>query len=65
MNMMKRYAPVNFFPIIIYGKPSGSAHAMGTSFKGNNLLPEGANSFIYERFLIVWKITFTTFGDLP
>ena len=27
------------------------------SFKGNNLLPEGANSFLYEQFLMVWKIT--------
>ena len=38
---------------------------MGTSLKGKNLLPEGANSFLYEQFLIVWKITFTTLGDLP
>ena len=30
---------------------------MGTSLKGKNLLPEGANSFPYEHFLIVWKIT--------
>ena len=28
---------------------------MGTSFKGKNLLPEGANSFLYEKILIVWK----------
>ena len=28
---------------------------MGTSLKGKNLLPEG----------MVWKITFTTLGDLP
>ena len=25
--------------------------------KGKNLLPEGVNSFLYEQFLIVWKIT--------
>ena len=25
---------------------------MGTSLKGNYLLPEGANSFLYEQFLI-------------
>ena len=31
---------------------------MGTSLKGKNLLPEGANSFLYEQFLIVSKITF-------
>ena len=29
---------------------------MGTSLKGKNLLPEGANSFLYEQFLVVWKI---------
>ena len=27
---------------------------MGASLKGN-LLPEGANSFLYEQFLKVWK----------
>ena len=37
---------------------------MGTSLKGKNLLPEGANSFIYEQFLIVWKITFITLSEL-
>ena len=37
----------------------------GTSLKGKNLLPDGANSFLYEQFLIVWKITFITFSDLP
>ena len=26
-----------------------------TSLKGKNLLPEGANSFPYEQFLMVWK----------
>ena len=36
----------------------------GNSLKGKNLLPEGANSFLLEQFLIVWKITFTTLGDL-
>ena len=36
-----------------------------TSFKGKNLLPEGTNSFLKEQFLIEWKITFTTLGDLP
>ena len=38
---------------------------LGTSLKGKNLLPGGANSFLYEQFLIVWTITFTTFSDLP
>ena len=40
---------------------------MGTSLKDKNLLPEGANSFLYEKFLIVWKITFIiiTLSDLP
>ena len=33
---------------------------MGTSLKGKNLLPEGANSFLKEQFLKVWKITLTT-----
>ena len=28
---------------------------MGTSLKGKNLLPEGANSFLYEQFHVVWK----------
>ena len=37
---------------------------MGTSLKGKNLLPEGANSFLYEQFLILWKITFITLSDL-
>ena len=27
---------------------------MGISLRGKNLLPEGANSFLYEQFLIVW-----------
>ena len=35
------------------------------ALKGKNLLPEGANSFLYEKFLIVWKITFITLSDLP
>ena len=38
---------------------------MGTSLKGKNLLPEGANSFLYEQLLIVLKITFITLSDLP
>ena len=38
---------------------------MGTSIKGKNLLPEGPNSFLYEQFLIEWKITFNTLSDLP
>ena len=41
---------------------------MRTSLKGNNLLlkfPEGVNSFLYEQFLLVWKITFITLSDLP
>ena len=29
----------------------------GTSLKGKNLLPEGANSFLYEDFLIEWTFT--------
>ena len=37
----------------------------GTSLKGKNLLPEGANSFLYDQYLIVWKITFITLSDLP
>ena len=36
---------------------------MGTSLKGKNLLPERANSFLYEQFLIVWKINFITLSD--
>ena len=38
---------------------------MVTSLKGKNLLPEVANSFHNEKFLMEWKITFTTLGDLP
>ena len=38
---------------------------MGTSLKGENLLPQGANSFLLEQFRLVWRITFTTLGDLP
>ena len=38
---------------------------MGISLYGKNLLPEGANSFLYEQFLIIWKITFTTLSYLP
>ena len=37
---------------------------MGTSLKGKNLRPEGANSFHHEQFLIVLKITFITLSDL-
>ena len=37
----------------------GSLFKMGTSLKGKNSLSEGANSFLYEQFLIVWKITFS------
>ena len=37
---------------------------MGTSLKGQNYLPEGANSFLYEQFIMVWKITFITLSDL-
>ena len=37
----------------------------GTSPKGKNLLPEGANSFLNEQFLIVLIITFITLSDLP
>ena len=42
-----------------------SLFKMGTSLKGKNLLPEGANSSLYEQFLILWKITFITWSDLP
>ena len=42
-----------------------SLFKMGTSLKGKNLPPEGANSFLYEQFLLVWKNTITTLGDLP
>ena len=42
-----------------------SLFKMGTSLKGKNLLPEGANSFLYEQFFIVWKITIITLSDLP
>ena len=38
-------------------------YQMGTSLKGKNLLPEGANSFLYEQFLRVRKITFITLSD--
>ena len=38
---------------------------MRASLKGKNLLPEGANYFLYEQFLKVWKVTFITLGDLP
>ena len=38
---------------------------MGTSHEGKNLLREGANSFLYEQFFRVWKITFCTLGYLP
>ena len=37
---------------------------MGTSLKGKNLLPEGADSCLKEQFLMVWKITFTILGCL-
>ena len=42
-----------------------SLFIMGTSLKGKNLLPQGANSFLEEQFLLVWKLTFTTLGELP
>ena len=38
---------------------------MGTSLKGKDLLPQGANSFLLEQFLMAWKITFTQLGDVP
>ena len=44
---------------------NASLFEMGTSLKGKNLLPEGANSFLLEQFLMVWKVTFTTLGDFP
>ena len=42
-----------------------SLFKMGTSLKGKNLLPEGANYFLYEQFLIVCKIAFNALSDLP
>ena len=40
--------------------------SIASFFKWEFLLKErGANSFLYEQFLIVWKITFTIPGDLP
>ena len=42
-----------------------SLFKMRTSLKGKNLLPKGANSFLYEQFLMVWKITFTTYTKWP
>ena len=38
---------------------------IGTALKGKNSLSEGANSFLLEQFLVVWKIPFTTLGELP
>ena len=38
---------------------------IGTSLKGKNLLPQGANSFLFEQFLIVWKVNIITLSDLP
>ena len=38
---------------------------VGTSIKEKSLLPEGANCFLYEQFLIVWKITSIILSDLP
>ena len=39
---------------------------MGTSLKGKNLLPEGANSFLNKQFLIVYgKLLLSTLSDLP
>ena len=38
---------------------------MGTSLKGKNLLPEEANSFLYEQFLILWKNTFYHYNWPP
>ena len=37
----------------------------GNSLKEKNLFPEGVNSFLYEQFLIVWKIILITLSDLP
>ena len=42
-----------------------SLFKMGTSLKGKNLFPEGANSFLWEHYRMIWNITFTTLGDLP
>ena len=42
-----------------------SLFEMGTSLKGKNSLPEEANSFLLKQLLKVWKITFTTYGELP
>ena len=38
---------------------------IGTSLKGKNLLLSGANSFLYEQFLIIWKISFITLSYIP
>ena len=38
---------------------------IGTSLKGNNLLPEEANFFLYDQFITIWKITFIKLSDLP
>ena len=37
---------------------------IGTSLKRKNLLPKEAISFLFEQFIRVWKITFTTSGYL-
>ena len=42
-----------------------SLFKMGTSLKGKNLLPWGANSFLYDQFFMVWKITFITLRNRP
>ena len=33
---------------------------IGTALTGNSLLPDWANSFLYEQFLIAWEIYFIT-----
>ena len=32
---------------------------IGTFLKEKNMLPKGANSFLWEKFLMIWDITFT------
>ena len=40
------------------------SRACGDPVQGKNLLLEGANSFLYEKFIMAWNITFITLSDL-
>ena len=42
-----------------------SLFKMETSLKRKNSLPLGVNYVLLEQFLLVWKHTLTTLGDLP